>query len=399
MTVHTRKQIRHCLGLLLILLLPLGLAGCVVPEALIVKPPASAPSSTPADHNSHLAAALAYAPTTTQYIAFTDWTVIKQVAGVTDLTSADSMDERMDFMLPLAVKEQAIASNFGFNYFLTHAETWGWDSTDLLWEAMLTTDGPPIYLLRFDDTFDFTPVLAHLDERGYSTSQHAGSTLYSHVMDLKAEWIRTTEFAILNIAFLQEEDTFVLSSAPDSVRAVLDAMAQGSTLASLPSINAVTTALGDVGAAILTPLGCQPLDVMPALNASPEVRETFMDHLDRSGIRGLYDAFGLGYRPQSLEDRRNGESIPLGIFVHHYPIAEQAAADLGPRQLVAETATSFATNIAYAELFEVVDAKVIDLNRGGSNLILSLHALERPPQLFFSMFYQRDLLFSACGAF
>jgi hypothetical protein len=93
------------------------------------------------------------------------------------------------------------------------------------------------------------------------------------------------------------------------------------------------------------------------------------------------------------------QSLPLGILVHYYPLAGQAHADLEPRRQLAEEGTSLATATPYAELFDVVDAWVNEDDAGGANLVLALHAIERSPQLFFQMFFQRDLLFSTCGGF
>jgi hypothetical protein len=387
---------------MLVLLVAVGLAGCVLPEALVVQPPqapAPAPLTTPATIHPYLQAALAHTPATSENFAFTNWTILKEVGGVPDLTSADSLDERIAFMRTLAVEEQAIATAFGQNYFLTHAGDWGWDSTDLLWEASFTLDGPPVYLLRFGDDFDFAPVLDRFDEHGYTRTDCAGTPLYSHEMDLRASWLRTTELAILNIAFIEEEKLFVLASAPDPVMAVLDAPAEGSTLASLPAVRSVAAALGDVGSAILAPFGCQPLDVA-RLGTTPEQIEAMMSEMRQSGISGLYTVFALGYRPAT----RNGAALPLGVFVHHYPSAEQAKADLEPRRRLAETGRSLVSERPYAELFEVVEAEVVKAegaedSSGGANLILSLRARERPPQLFFTLYYQRDLLFSVCGGF
>jgi hypothetical protein len=156
------------------------LSGCVVPDSLVVKTPAAqttATSSHPAPApqaattpntmlqgatqaiNPHLAAALGYAPADTQHFAYTDWTILKQVAGVSQLTSASPFDERFDFMRHLAVDQQAAGSAFGSSYFVKHAEVWGWDSTDLLWEANIQGEGAPLFALRFGDDFDFAPVL------------------------------------------------------------------------------------------------------------------------------------------------------------------------------------------------------------------------------------------------
>lgn len=385
---------------LLTLCLLVGLAGCVVPQALVVQPPPeSAPATNPADTpraaiSPYLESALAHSPATVSLFAFTNWELLKEIGGVPDLTSAASIDERVDFMRTLGLQEQAVASGFGVSNFLTHAEMWGWDATDLLWEANLTTDGSPVFLLRFPDDFDFAPIFARLDERDYTQTEYAGVPLYSHEMDFSLDWLGTTEFAILNIAFLEDEKLLVLSSSPDSVTAVLDAIAQGPTLLELPGVRFVAAALGDVGSALISPLGCQQFDVASImLGASPDMLAAILDEVNSWGIRGLYTVFGLGYRVATI----NGESVPIGVLVHYYPVAEQAKADLRARRRVAESANSFAANRPYAELFEVVDAGVVPDSTGGGNLILSLHALERSPQLFFNMFFQRDLLFSACG--
>jgi hypothetical protein len=276
----------------------------------------------------------------------------------------------------------------------------------------LTLDGPPVYLLRFREDFDFAPVFARLHERGYRVSEQGEATLYSHAMEMSWEWLNTSEFAILNIAYLADEKLFILASSQDTLTTLIAMLADGMTLTALPGISSVAAAVGDAGAAILSPLGCQPLDVASLVRGSSEALEALMEEMDRSGISGIYTVFGLGYLPPQAqaaseeataeEDTGEGANLPvdlpLGILVHHYPIAAQAHADLEARRLVAETAFSLATQTPYAGMFEVVDARVVETSGGGANLILALHALERAPQLFFRMFYQRDLLFSACAA-
>jgi hypothetical protein len=217
------------------------------------------------------------------------------------------------------------------------------------------------------------------------------ATLYSHAMDLSNQWLRTTEFAILNTAFLEDEKLFVLSSSVEGVTVVLDVLVDGSTLATLPAVRSVAAALGEVGAAILMPIGCQPLDVAGLfLQRTPEEIEERLVELRQSGITGLYTTFGLGYRTDTIA----GERMPLGVVVLHYLDPEQAAADLSPRRDLAETASSLVYDTPYADLFEVVEARV-----EGANQIFSLRARERSPQLFFNMLYQRDLLFAICAEF
>ena len=393
------------------LLVMLMLAGCVVPEALIVQPPdatqapplAPAPQDTTQDApidapdaiSPHLAAALAHAPITTQTFAFTDWSFLKRVAGVPNLTSADSLDDRLAFMKPLAIGEQAVTSGFGLRYFMTHAETWGWDSTDLVWETYLTLDGPPTWVLRFRDDFDFAPVLARLDEREYTTSIHEGVTVYSHELDLTEDWIRSSEFSVMNIAYMEAENSFILASAPEAVTGVLDLIALGATMVNQPAMRSVAAAMGEVGAAILAPDGCAMLDIAVLLGDSSNAIELLMREIEEAGITHAYNVFGFGYQVATLDN----ETLPVGVFVHHYDDAAHAEADLEPRRLVAATGESLARRVTYAELFEVMDASVVtDANgAGGANVVLRFHALAHAPQLFVNMIYQRDLLFSACG--
>lgn len=402
---HIRMWPRRIVAQLVLLLIALSLTSCVVPEALIVQPPepavtppsvpvpAPAPQDARAAISPHLAAALAHAPAATSILAFTDWSLLKHIAGVPELTSADSLEDRMSFMRRVGVEEQAIASGFGLNYFMTHAEMWGWDSTDLVWEADLSLDGPPTWVLRFRDDFDFVPVLARLDERGYTKTTYGGVTLYSHVLDLKVDWVRSTEFGVLNIAFLEDEKSFVLASTPEAVTNVLDTIAQGATMANQPAMRSVAAALGEVGAAILAPDGCAMLDPTPTLGSSSAAIEAILKEIEQTGITHAYSVFGFGYQVASIE----GEALPLGIFVHHYANAAHAQTDLESRRQVATAGNSLARRVPYAELFEVVDAQVI-ADGSGANLVLRLHALGRAPRLFISMIYQRDLLFSACGS-
>lgn len=422
MTDNSRFSLR-LVNIALLLMVALALVGCVMlsppeqgsasPSTASLAPAPNAPATKEASPEvvateatasetlsttSNLLLALHYAPVETDIFAFTDWTVLKAVAGMEGLTSANTLDERLEFLRPLGIRQQAFASAFGLNYFLVHAETWGWDLTDLLWEATLTLDGPPLFILRFRDDFDFEPALALLEDRGYVKSEHAGATLYNHQLDFAVDWFPSTEFAIFNIAYLADEKIFVLSGGADSVLATLDKLAAGETLALRPDAVSVAAELGQVGSAILAPLGCLTVDVLPNLLGSGATPEELFETLQQSEITGFYSVFGVGYRVDEVD----GEELPLGIFVMHYLSTEQAEADLEPRRAVAESADSLASRVPYAELFRVVDLAVApsqgELGElGAANMVLRLQAIERSPQIFFNMLYQRDLLFAVCG--
>jgi hypothetical protein len=287
-----------------------------------------------------------------------------------------------------------LGSFYANGHFLRHAVNWGWDNTDLLWEANLTASGPPVYVLRFRDDFNFGPVFARLTERGYTRLEHEGIPLYSHDFDLSVDWLRTSEFAILNIAFVEAEKIFMMASSPDTVAYLLDSMAAGSTLAVVPGVVEAAAALGHAGAALISPLGCQPMDVGSLIGSSPEEVRAMWEEWQASGIHGLFTVLALGYRVEEI----NGEQVPLGVFAHYYPLAAQAYADLEPRRILAESGQSLSREGPYADLFGVVRAEVVETGTGAANLVLALAARERPPHLFFQMVYSRDLLFAACGS-
>ncbi|MEX1020221.1 MAG: hypothetical protein WDZ49_11205 [Litorilinea sp.] len=394
-------------------------------ETAQASPPQSAtatPSATPAPSvtdagslsaiHPDLAIALGLAPLTTPHFEYTNWALLKAQAGVPDLNSATDMAERMAFMMNVGGTEQAVATGFGRSHFRTHAEVWGWDSTDLQWEASFATPGGPLaFVLRFDADFDIAPVLAHFEEREFERTEHAfgdsTAILYSHSLDLRAVWMNTTEFAILNTAYLPDAHTLILASDGDALLATLAQLAAGETLATRPDIQSVAVSLGAAGAAMILTEGCPALDVatyMMEIEDMDTLHAT-LEELLATSAGGLYSVLGIGYRVEETGDaaaensaeENGGAGIPVGIFVHHYPSAEQAYADLESRRAIAETGLSRVYDgVPYAELFSVYDATVRE-EITGANLNLILAAQERPPQLFFNMVLQRDLMFSTCG--
>ena len=130
----------HKLGLLVVLMALAGLAACG--QSAVKK------------ESSPLNQALAMAPADTDWFYFTDWSLIKKYEGYTDISSRDSLDRRMKFLLfganvqAATPMRQALASAYGVQHLKNHAEVWGWDSTDLAWEITLEREGqPPLYVL------------------------------------------------------------------------------------------------------------------------------------------------------------------------------------------------------------------------------------------------------------
>lgn len=137
----------------------------------------------------HLLRALSYAPTNTDTVYFTDWTLLKQYAGAQSMTSNSDQQARQNFLVSVG-RNQGIASFFDGSYIFVQdwAKLWGWDTTDLLWEATLNGPFPPIYVLKVRSDLDLSPVMAHFTSRGFSASAYQGATVYAHPVDLTVDW-------------------------------------------------------------------------------------------------------------------------------------------------------------------------------------------------------------------
>lgn len=368
---------KHRLVLLATLTLLVGLVACGKSEG---------------KDESHLAQALAMVPAGTSELYFTDWSLIKEYLGVPDLSSKSSIDERREFLMSTA-KGQAAASGYGANRFRDHAENWTWDNSDLVWEVTLgMKSAPPAYVLQFPGDFDFAPLLALFEERGFSQSEHQGVTVYSHEMDLKAEWLRTSEFGILNTAVLQEEKVLVLSSSIEGVIAILNVQeGHANSLADNEAAQATADRLGEVAAAVISagPDACQGFSAGPLLEIlGQEITDEQFARLKELVEEGpqvhIYTALGVGYRYE--------EDQPVGLIVMHYANADYAQADLEPRRQLTQEGISVQAKQPYGEVFFALNEASVE----GSDLVFRVSPINDMPRRLFSMVISRDMLFAAC---
>lgn len=173
---------------------------------------------------SSLGQALAFAPPGTTTLTFTDWDTLKDAHGLEILDSTLPEDLRIRGMMTLT-ESDGIFSGYGLAHLQDHAESWGWDSTDLTWEAQVFTSGAPGYVLRFRDDLDLGPFWALLDGREFESRRYGDALVRSHDLDLRSDWIRTTELAVQNVALMPDGHTMAMSGSPDVLEAMLDAAA------------------------------------------------------------------------------------------------------------------------------------------------------------------------------
>ena len=201
--------------------------GAMVALALLGRPVGAqsaspSPAASPVPPASGLQMAVSFAALGTTSILYSDWAAMKATHGAADITSATPIDERLAAIVQLTRSEAPFAA-FALSHFRGHAEAWGWDTSDLDWEASLQGDGPPVAVLRFRHGFDLDPVAGHMDARGFSTTDYGDAVIRSHDLATAGGWVGTTNFGILNTAFLGDGHTLVLSSSVDALKAALDA--------------------------------------------------------------------------------------------------------------------------------------------------------------------------------
>ena len=380
---------RHVFLLLFILTLLTGLMACGKGEG---------------KKSSNLDQAMAMAPTGTQWFYFTDWALIKEYEGFTDISSQNSIETKMKFLMfgadatadPPKPMRQASASAYGIQYIRNHAEVWGWDITDLAWEITIESSGPPLYVLQFNKDFDLGPFLALLNEREFTTSEYQGVTVYSHEMSLKDEWLsKTGAFAILNTGVLEKENRLVLSAGIDNVHAVLDAYkGDDKSLTDDSAATATAEQLGEVASAIISsgPELCGSMSVSAIFGpqVTAEQREELIEKLglDKAMVDDSrlhpYLAFGVGYRYK--------DDTPVGLIVFHYSSAATAEADLELRRQWVDEGTSLITRAPFSEaLFTIEEATIQD-----TDLVWRVRPANDMPRRLFDMVYRRDLLFAIC---
>jgi len=324
-------------------------------------------------------------------VLFTNWSHIKGYLGLEELSSESPIDLRLDLMQHVG-QDQTAASAYGLSHFRGHADEWGWDTADLDWEAnIISRNLPPTYILKFRDGFDFTPLFERFLERGFIQTESHGATIFSHKLDVRADWARTTELSIHTTAYLAEEDMLILSSF--GVEAFLTVAAgELESLSEDAFARAAVAHLGDPYAAILL-LGTGEclrftpnpiLDLIGTIPTEERVAE-LKAMVEESQLLVPYRALGVAYRYE--------ESHPVGTIVFEYDAPELAEMDLPARCVLAEEGMSTNFDAPIPEsYFTVLDCGVQD-----SALLLAVAPINDQPSRLFRMIYYHDAVFAGCS--
>jgi len=327
-------------------------------------------------------------------ISFTDWAQIKDELGLGFLASDGPEAFRLELFRRLS-QDHAAASAYALAYSRTHAETWGWDSADLEWEAnVVSSELPLTYILKLRDDFDFSAVAARFAERGFIQTESRGALVYSHELDPRADWIRTTELSILTTAYVEEEKMMILSSYPAPIEILLALRAgEFAALTEDPFTVAAVEHLNNPASAILMRglgecLRFTPDPVLDLIGKAPSEQDTaeLRAMAEEKKLLVPYRTLAVGYREE--EDR------PVGTIVFEYDAPELAEADLPARCLLAEEGSSSHYDAPIAEsYFTVLNCAAKD-----SALILVVVPVNDQPNRLFRMILYRDAPFAGCSS-
>ncbi len=342
--------------------------------------------------SSPLLDALAFASPDTISFEFTDWTALKALHDGSDITSASPLEDRQRLVLDM-VHAEASRFDFGLDRLATWPELWGWDDTDLAWEA--TWFPFDVRVLRFREGWDSGPFIDRLEALGYSRTDDRYGSLFSDPPDFSAG---PDGEAVLDV----DELLLVATVRPPSVAISNDgrtvAIAEGDRADKLLRIAAradpatvATSPLGRVAVALGRPVTAFLVDGDYACSDDGLGNADFLADIavrpPSVGPLHPYQAFGIGYE-------RAGQGEPaVGRYAFAYERAQQARADLaGRRTLIDE---GYASRSGRPP--EDVALASGDASPDRRTLTLDVDLLDDAPQLLFDLLYRRSLSPVACG--
>lgn len=326
-------------------------------------------------------------------LLFTDWDGIRLSLGLDDVTSASPLDLRLQLGMSTS-GGHAAGSAFALQHLADHASNWGWDTTDLRWEARVIAGRlPPFYLLKLREHISLDAIAVHFVERGFVQTTSHGATVFHHGLVAGEDWLRTTEISILNVAYLEDEHLLILSAFAGGIDAALAARTGALPAANNTFLGAAVDHLDSpLAAVLLVGLGeCLRFTANPVLDAlgtvpTQEAIEAMRDAARNAELLVPYRVFAVGYREI--------DGAPVGSIVFEYDSAELAAVDLEPRRLLAEEGMSSSFEAPIAEsYFTVLSAGVEE-----RAIVFTVAPVNGQPSRLLRMVLYRDAPYAGCSA-
>ncbi len=348
---------------------PVRLIGSLVLVLVLAIPAAASEDDAPTP----LLEAVAFSPpgANPAEVMFTDWAQMKEFHGGAGITSASPLQERQRLMLDI-VRSEASTMEFGLDRLGEWSESWGWDNTDLDWEARLPSEH---VVLRFGEHWDSQPFRDALEGFGYHARDLGGFTHYrpGDEAESPSRLLLRRGSPQTQVAISDDGRTVVIGwfgGIKQVMRAGL--RADRAEVAASP--------YGRAAAALGEPMAAHIFD---GRDSCGEIWNEFLSgdaHEVAASVAPLhpYVALAAGY------SRAGAAPSPEGRFVFGYARPWQAREDLPGRRLLVEE--GYYADVAFA----LADARV-----DGTELILDVEPLGGVPKLVLD--FRRNPLFTMCG--
>ena len=350
------------------------------PGAPVSKPEKSALKDVISNNAAPLLQALSVVPDSVEAVSFTDWARVKTSFGLDPVAKADLAK------FAAQIKEKTPFAIFGLQYIDTHANDWGWNTADLLWEAATRVGDNPVYLLKLRDDFDLSAIESKLDAHKFTKFDYQGATVYQHPTGTQ-DYDKTTQRAINVTAILPIEKLLVLSYQAKSVQTILDVNATGTPgLVTNTAIGTLAQQLGASDSAMLAraALTCRKLDTLISeQGVSGETLKKVQAAYAGQTVHA-YDALGVGYQI--------GAGKTTGQIYMTYAKADDAKADLPVRQSNLETGLSLSAQQPYSAFFKLDKAELA----GDNQLQFIVTPADNLPKNLWTVFSRLDLAFARC---
>ena len=353
-------------------------------------PIATFPSIPIEEENTHLETALSMVPDDVLQFRFSHWNRLKRHNRVPEMTSDFEMLDRKRFMVDVLTNNQ-VAAVMDKDFFEVQANLWGWDSTDLVWEAEAQFASMIDYLniLRVRPNFDLEELVALLAEREFTPVTYEGITIYTMPLTEEVDWYNISPLSIHNIAIFPDEDILIMSPVIESVQKVIDTMRdQLQSIGDDPLVKRAAFQLVGM-AAVELQRGIESCEYYSAGNSDKgRLINAATDQLNNWPVFP-YQLMALGHAFS------NEAQVDLVLF--HYDDFRQAELDFEFRENLLRMGTSPKRNVPYSAQFILQDAELDDALMTFS-LFPSPTLSDRSgwPQTVIGWVQDQDALFAAC---
>jgi hypothetical protein len=321
-----------------------------------------------------------------------DWDQLKSLHGGADVNSTSPLAERQRLLLAIAQAEAAPLP-LGLDRLTIWSDTWGWDNTDLEWEARIYGT---LAVLRFGKHWDARTFHDALIKLGYRARAFEGGVAYDPDPAAEVPWqARFANIHGLGIHGPAVTEPMVRVAISDDGRTVLLSRTAdpGARLrAGLEADRAAVaaSAFGRAAAALGRPVAAS---LIHGREACSEETNAWLHGEARAIAASVaplhpYEALAAGYT------RADEATPPTGRYVFAYAGAQQARDDLSGRQRLIEKGYQYNDDTSRYEdvAFSLTRAHVT-----GSRLVLDVAPVGGEPVHVLRNMRIRPALFATCG--